>query len=1084
MSGWTAPARPRAAASAVFALLAVLCLSPAVARADLTASHDFNAVRLPRVTDQQAPYPGWTVQLDGRVWHDVSFTAQGPDSSVCLQLRASMVDPGMTDAAVRLRFDLSPPEEGVARHVLGHDAVLQWDWWIRDNKFSEAVGARLVYVVDGVRRTREFWNTPFYTPSDGFAPVLQWDCRRIDLADIIAPCPDDSTASCTELEAIEFELRGPVSQELRLDNIYLGPRAGVRDCDEARTPGFLIMKSQSYSAAFGDLDRDGRPDALLPGFVGRPAQVWAGRDEQFLDRAADLGLDRYLGDVCLLLDVDNDGDPDVVAARVEEDGLLVFENRGHGRFASAPRVFPTVNRSVSVGGLAAGDIDGDGCVDVYVARYGDADELMLGDGRGGFAAAGPDIAAVLADTDASNGVAIADLDRDGDQDLLVSGVGLMRNDGRGGLTVEPLPLTAERLHVIEGVTVADLDADGLPDLYLGMDQDSCRRPYSGRNLLYWNDGAHGWRRDRRSNTEVADAGHCEGVVAADFDNDGHLDLFVGNRAGPSLCLLGAGGGGFRPERGEVFGPVEISDLAGVCAVDRDGDRDLDLFVVRKHNDPLYLENVTGRRTAVTVELLGARPNRDAIGAMVELTGPGGVRLLRERRGGGGYQLSGPPGLHFGVPDEGPFRVEARFPSGLRVVREGVRAGDHVVMVETTSPVAATWLRWTRRTLPAWSAAVARWPMPAQHLVLAALAALLAMVIAAVPGAGRRCPAGRGPAIVMAVLLSLAVALAVRHHVAWHRADSWGALVSLPLGVAAGLGVRSLVIRLRQQRAPVDVWDRLNDEFISYTHTGWCKNLETLIRQGGMLAGDLSADDRAQLQERWRDAHAHYRSAVRPKLEGIAELGALLDETRAMSRDLATGLRRLNHAQPSQPETVAAAARVLRQTADRLAAVVEAELSCRLADAARTAWRAFLPELEAAGAAGSLDIDGVDQVRVRVREHELVMVLQDLLRNALQAAADGSGAAVTLTAAADLRRATLHILDTGPGLQGRDPEQLLQAGFTTKAGGSGYGLFHAAKVLGRHRGTVNLADRPDGGMDVTITLLRPLHVRGDTLGADA
>ena len=53
-----------------------------------------------------------------------------------------------------------------------------------------------------------------------------------------------------------------VSQELRLDNIYLGPRLGVEDCSQARTPGFVIMKLQSYSAGFTDLDANGWDDTV------------------------------------------------------------------------------------------------------------------------------------------------------------------------------------------------------------------------------------------------------------------------------------------------------------------------------------------------------------------------------------------------------------------------------------------------------------------------------------------------------------------------------------------------------------------------------------------------------------------------------------------------------------------------------------------------------------------------------------------------------------------------------------------------------------------------------------------------------
>ena len=1063
----------------VLAVLIVLA-GPALG---VTFSQDFNSVRLPRTTDQVHPYPTWSVQTDGRIWYDVSFTSQGPDSSVCLVLRASTVDPGMTDAAVRLRLDLRGPDSDL-RYLVEQDAVLQWDWWVRDNRLSEAVGVRLIYVRGNERETREYWNTPFYTPSDGFGPVLVWDCQRLDLADLHTPC-EDPDLECIELEALEIELRGPVSQEVRLDNIYLGPRAGVQDCGEARTPGFVIMKLQSYAAGFADLDRDGRWDVLLPGFLGRPAQLWPGRATQLVNTAADHDLARYLGDLCLFLDVDNDGDQDLVLARVEREGLEVLENRGHGRFAAEPRFYPTRSLPVTVSGLAAGDVDGDGWLDVYIAANGGPDALLFNDGHGGFQQSALEPATLLAGRGVANGAVISDIDQDGDQDIIVSGSGLLINNGEHGFVAHSLDITTERRPMIEGTTVADLDGDGYWDLYLGIDQDSCRRPYSGRNLLFWGDRAGGWRRDRRSSTIVAHAGHCEGVAAADFNNDGHLDLFIGNRSGPSLCLLGTGGGEFVPDHGQVFGPLEITDLYGLCAVDRDGDGDQDVFVVRKHSEPVYLENRTTERTFLTARLLGVTSNWDAIGARAELTrqiaAPDSFRALREVRASNGYQLGGPRELHFGLPGPGPYRLTVVFPSGQTVVREDLEVGDRVVIVETDNALVAAWHRWRRLTFPHWSAAMARWPLPVQHLLLAALASALALVWS--PTLRRlRLGAWRPTNLPVGLVLLILLVMAVRHHVGWHRLDAWPLTLSLPMGAMLGASLPSAMRYLRRQRTPLTIWDRLNEELISYTHTGWCKNLESLIRQGGMLAGDLDPGDRAALLERWQAAYNHFYSAVLPKLSNIAELGTVLDPTRPMGKDLDAGLRRMVRVRKAGPEEIAAGARDLRLTADRLAAVVEARLSCRVDLAMRTAWRVMAPELEEQRLVGELDLEAITGLRARIREHELVMVLQDLLRNAVDAATSAAEPTVRLTARADLRRVCIEIHDNGPGLAGRDPQQLLQAGYTTKTGGTGYGLSHAARILGIYRATLNLVDHTEGGLVVTINLMRPLHTRGDLIGA--
>jgi two-component system sensor histidine kinase HydH len=103
------------------------------------------------------------------------------------------------------------------------------------------------------------------------------------------------------------------------------------------------------------------------------------------------------------------------------------------------------------------------------------------------------------------------------------------------------------------------------------------------------------------------------------------------------------------------------------------------------------------------------------------------------------------------------------------------------------------------------------------------------------------------------------------------------------------------------------------------------------------------------------------------------------------------------------------------------------------------------------------------------ESGLRQVLLNVLLNAIDSTpADGR---VTIRARRDDKTQMLiaEIEDSGSGLGGRDPEELFQPFATTKAKGTGLGLPISRQIVERLGGTMDLADRPDGGARCTITL---------------
>lgn len=264
----------------------------------------------------------------------------------------------------------------------------------------------------------------------------------------------------------------------------------------------------------------------------------------------------------------------------------------------------------STGGVAWIDIDGDGDLDLFVTNGYDvskrpttpqADRLYLNDGRGHLtpAPSGP----LSSDTAYSSGQAWGDYDNDGDPDVLVATQLnrpdiLYRNDGRGNFTVVTDSPVVSTPGSSFGASWADVDNDGLLDLL------SVNGGLSGRgiNALFRNLGGGRFERILDGHLVTDSTGHA-GSAWGDYDNDGDLDLYVGNTvfAQPTSHLY-RNDGNFRLTRIENSPVVtDTGPTLGGAWGDYDNDGDLDLAVATPNGyvDWLYRNDGAGRFSRVT-----------------------------------------------------------------------------------------------------------------------------------------------------------------------------------------------------------------------------------------------------------------------------------------------------------------------------------------------------------------------------------------------------------------------------------------------------------------------------------------------------
>ena len=250
-------------------------------------------------------------------------------------------------------------------------------------------------------------------------------------------------------------------------------------------------------------------------------------------------------------------------------------------------------------GVSAGDADGDGLDDLYVAQpSGLPNRLFRNNGDGTFA----DIteAAGLAVLDSTSQSLFIDIDNDGDEDLVLvarSGPLLFTNDGKAHFTYEPkaFQLAGPLRGTLTSAAAADYDRDGFLDLYLcaysfliGASEDKAGppAPYHDAqngppNVLLHNDG-HGRFVEVTEAAGLNEHNDRFSFAAAwgDFDEDGWPDLLVANDFGRKNLYRNLGPVDGQVRFKDVTESAGVADYgAGMSAafVDYDNDGHLDIY---------------------------------------------------------------------------------------------------------------------------------------------------------------------------------------------------------------------------------------------------------------------------------------------------------------------------------------------------------------------------------------------------------------------------------------------------------------------------------------------------------------------------
>jgi len=436
-------------------------------------------------------------------------------------------------------------------------------------------------------------------------------------------------------------------------------------------------------AAFFDYDNDGDLDLFVGEGLNRPDRLFRQNDDHtFTDVAGAAGLvDLRITRGVKFADYDNDGDTDCFAAS-NGAACRLWRNNGDGTFADVAAA-ELLTGLLAMSG-AWGDYDSDGFLDLYVVRRREANQLFHNNGDGSFTEVGANLG--VDDPLAGLEAGWVDVDNDNDLDLYLSndkagGNRLWRNDGGVFTDVSFESGTNAAINSM-GIGFGDFDGNGFVDIYLTNTPELA----SVGNVLYRNHGDGTFSNVANTFKAFVDR-FGWGCEFFDADNDGDLDLYVVNWD-PTPGMPAARNVLLENIPGQPFSDISASagvDDAGpgftLAVADYNNDGYLDMFVGNNNAPSVLYRNSSSGFRWLKVRTVGTRSNRDGIGARVSIVA-GGIAQFRDVSGGQSYLSQPSHEVEFGLGGVSMVeRVEVRWPSGTVDRFENVPAGRLLTVTE-------------------------------------------------------------------------------------------------------------------------------------------------------------------------------------------------------------------------------------------------------------------------------------------------------------------------------------------------------------------------------------------------------------------
>jgi len=439
-----------------------------------------------------------------------------------------------------------------------------------------------------------------------------------------------------------------------------GDSAPLPIFDSAIDSGIGFVGFFGQTSAWGDFNNDGCQDLFVGNTDSGLLNVFLFKnncDSTFTDITSESGIIDVPVRSVSWADFDNDGFLDLVVSTIMGGAPpILYKNLDGNFFQDVSAEAGIIVEGGLIGHTIWADYDTDGFVDLFQATAG-ISVLYQNQGDGTFM----DITEIsgLGEILFTDSAVWFDFNNDGFQDLFLANDGLNKfyiNNGGAELTdiTDLAGVNGDINWDSVSACVGDFNNDGFLDLYVG-------NIGSARNALYRNNGDETFT-DVTLEAGTEDIGDARTCTWVDFDSDGLVDLLSTNHINPTMLFRNMGNGKFNDVAHQVSIDFPIDAFSASWA-DFDLDGFMDVFL-NGHLGTVLYRNSGNDNNNVIVELMGngISSNTAGIGSRVDVTSSFGNQT-RVASGGKGCCEQNMIPVHFGVGRNSGVDIFVQWTSG-------------------------------------------------------------------------------------------------------------------------------------------------------------------------------------------------------------------------------------------------------------------------------------------------------------------------------------------------------------------------------------------------------------------------------------